>query len=118
MTLQKNLDRAATLAFPTQAVIDGKLVGAISGKTFDNIGPRDGKVVSQVAACDAADIDAAVKAARAAFEDGRWRNNGWDACDITVPFGGARQSGFGRDRSLHAMEKYTELKGISVTYKP
>ena len=44
--------------------------------------------------------------------------NGWDACDITVPFGGAKQSGFGRDRSLHALEKYTELKGISVTYKP
>jgi gamma-glutamyl-gamma-aminobutyraldehyde dehydrogenase len=43
--------------------------------------------------------------------------NGWDACDITVPFGGAKQSGFGRDRSLHALEKYTELKGISITYK-
>ena len=42
--------------------------------------------------------------------------NGWDACDITVPFGGAKQSGFGRDRSLHALEKYTELKGISITY--
>jgi gamma-glutamyl-gamma-aminobutyraldehyde dehydrogenase len=44
--------------------------------------------------------------------------NGWDACDITVPFGGAKQSGFGRDRSLHALEKYTELKGISITYRP
>ncbi len=42
--------------------------------------------------------------------------NGWDACDITVPFGGMKQSGFGRDRSLHALEKYTELKGISITY--
>ena len=74
MSLQKNLDRAATLAFPTQAVIDGKRVGAQSGKTFANIGPRDGKVVSHVAEGDAADIDVAVKAARAAFEDGRWRN--------------------------------------------
>lgn len=74
MSLQKNLDRAASITFPTQAVIDGKLVGAKSGKTFANIGPRDGKMVSQVAEGDAADIDAAVKAARAAFEDGRWRN--------------------------------------------
>jgi len=74
MTLQKNLDRAANLKFPGQAVIDGKLVGAKSGKTFDNIGPRDGKVANQAAACEAADIDAAVRAARAAFEDGRWRN--------------------------------------------
>jgi gamma-glutamyl-gamma-aminobutyraldehyde dehydrogenase len=74
MTLQKNLDRAAALTLPTQAVIDGALVAARSGRTFDNIGPRDGRVLSRVAECDGADIDAAVKAARAAFEDGRWRN--------------------------------------------
>jgi acyl-CoA reductase-like NAD-dependent aldehyde dehydrogenase len=74
MSLQKNLDRAATLKFPTRAVIDGKLVGAKSGRTFDNVGPRDGKVVSKVAECGAEDIDLAVKAARASFEDGRWRN--------------------------------------------
>ncbi len=74
MTLQKNLDRAATLNFPTQAVIDGNSATAKSGQTFDNVGPRDGKVVSKVAHCDAVDVDAAVKAARAAFEDGRWRN--------------------------------------------
>src|SRR5262245_60261819 len=74
MTLQKNLDRAASLKFPTQAVIGGVLVAAKSGKTFDNVGPRDGRPLSHVAECGAADIDAAVKAARAAFEDGRWRN--------------------------------------------
>src|SRR5262245_28333894 len=74
MTLQKNLDRAATIALPNQAVINGKQVGARSGKTFANTGPRDGKVLNQVAECDGADVDAAVKAARAAFEDGRWRN--------------------------------------------
>ena len=73
MNLQKNLDRAATLEFPKQAVIDGELVDAQSGSTFDNVGPRDGCVLSQVAAGDAADIDLAVKAARRAFEDGRWR---------------------------------------------
>jgi len=36
--------------------------------------------------------------------------NCYDADDITVPFGGYKQSGFGRDRSLHAFDKYTELK--------
>ena len=36
--------------------------------------------------------------------------NCYDADDITVPFGGFKQSGNGRDKSLHAMEKYTELK--------
>jgi len=36
--------------------------------------------------------------------------NSYDEDDITVPFGGYKQSGNGRDKSLHAMEKYTELK--------
>jgi acyl-CoA reductase-like NAD-dependent aldehyde dehydrogenase len=36
--------------------------------------------------------------------------NCYDADDITVPFGGMRQSGMGRDKSLHAFDKYTELK--------
>ena len=42
--------------------------------------------------------------------------NGWDSCDITMPFGGFRQSGFGRDRSIHAMEKYCDLKAVSYTF--
>ncbi|WP_434563426.1 aldehyde dehydrogenase [Pseudomonas sp. Z4-20] len=33
-----------------------------------------------------------------------------DALDVTVPFGGGKQSGFGRDLSLHAFDKYTQLK--------
>ncbi|MGH8197956.1 MAG: aldehyde dehydrogenase [Steroidobacteraceae bacterium] len=36
--------------------------------------------------------------------------NCYDADDITVPFGGFKQSGNGRDKSLHAIDKYTELK--------
>ncbi|OWT80699.1 MULTISPECIES: aldehyde dehydrogenase [unclassified Achromobacter] len=30
--------------------------------------------------------------------------------DVTVPFGGVKQSGSGRDKSLHALDKYTDLK--------
>lgn len=33
-----------------------------------------------------------------------------DALDVTVPFGGGKQSGFGRDLSLHSLDKYTHLK--------
>jgi 4-guanidinobutyraldehyde dehydrogenase / NAD-dependent aldehyde dehydrogenase len=36
--------------------------------------------------------------------------NSYDEDDITVPFGGYKQSGNGRDKSLHALEKYSELK--------
>ncbi|MFC5728929.1 MULTISPECIES: aldehyde dehydrogenase [Nocardioides] len=33
-----------------------------------------------------------------------------DALDVTTPFGGVKASGFGRDLSLHALDKYTALK--------
>eukprot|EP01041_Mallomonas_annulata_P031473 gene31473-biopygen23903 len=36
--------------------------------------------------------------------------NCYDACDITTPFGGVKQSGTGRDKSLHALAEYTEVK--------
>ncbi|BCG69564.1 aldehyde dehydrogenase [Mesorhizobium sp. 113-1-2] len=36
--------------------------------------------------------------------------NTYGGADITVPLGGVKQSGFGRDKSLHALEKYLELK--------
>jgi acyl-CoA reductase-like NAD-dependent aldehyde dehydrogenase len=36
--------------------------------------------------------------------------NTFDAADVTVPFGGFKQSGSGRDKSLHALDGYTQLK--------
>ena len=38
--------------------------------------------------------------------------NGWDACDITMPFGGFKQSGFGRELGMHALEGYSEVKNV------
>ncbi len=43
--------------------------------------------------------------------------NSYDEDDITVPFGGYKQSGNGRDKSLHALEKYTELKTTWIRLK-
>ena len=57
---------------PHQLFINGQWVPARSGKTFDVINPATGQVIAQAAAGDASDIDAAVKAARAAFESGPW----------------------------------------------
>ncbi|MFP3711399.1 aldehyde dehydrogenase family protein, partial [Paraburkholderia sp. SIMBA_009] len=34
--------------------------------------------------------------------------------DMNFPFGGYKQSGNGRDKSLHALDKYTELKSTIV----
>ena len=40
--------------------------------------------------------------------------NCFDKGGITAPFGGFKQSGFGRDKSMHALEKYTDLKTIWI----
>ncbi|AER56148.1 aldehyde dehydrogenase [Pseudoxanthomonas spadix BD-a59] len=40
--------------------------------------------------------------------------NYWDGGDMTAPFGGYKQSGNGRDKSLHAFDKYTELKATWI----
>ncbi|MGH8206296.1 MAG: aldehyde dehydrogenase family protein, partial [Steroidobacteraceae bacterium] len=54
------------------AVINGALAPARSGESFEDRSPIDGRKLADVAACDAADIDAAVAAARAAFERRDW----------------------------------------------
>jgi aldehyde dehydrogenase (NAD+) len=56
----------------TQCFIGGEWVPAASGKTFETVNPATEEVITQVAEGDAADIDAAVKAARAAFDKGPW----------------------------------------------
>ncbi len=58
---------------PRKLLIDGKWVNSASGKTFPTYNPATGEVLAQVAEGDRADIDAAVKAARKAFDSGPWR---------------------------------------------
>lgn len=53
--------------------IDGAFRASASGLTFTRIRPMDGKPGAELARGDAADIDAAVAAARAAFASGVWR---------------------------------------------
>ena len=62
---------SATLSAPadlqireTECFIDGKWVPAASGKTFATINPATEEEIAQVAEGDAADVDAAAKAAR------------------------------------------------------
>jgi gamma-glutamyl-gamma-aminobutyraldehyde dehydrogenase len=66
--------RADALAIETRAFIDGAYVAARSGKTFGRVSPIDGRVIAEIADCDAADVDLAVTAARNAFERGAWRD--------------------------------------------
>ncbi|GJI88845.1 aldehyde dehydrogenase [Duganella hordei] len=61
------------------------------------------------AAVWSANLSKAIQTARA-LRAGTVHVNQYDGDDITVPFGGYKQSGNGRDKSLHAFDKYTELK--------
>ena len=64
------------MAGPTQLLIGGKFRDAQSGKTFATINPATEEILAEVAEADEPDIDAAVKAAREAFNRSSWRNMG------------------------------------------
>ncbi|HEX4911848.1 MAG TPA: aldehyde dehydrogenase [Permianibacter sp.] len=72
LTKQQWQEKARALSFRNQALIDGKFVAALSGKTFASISPLNGRELTQVAECDAPDAEAAVKVARRTFESGVW----------------------------------------------
>jgi aldehyde dehydrogenase (NAD+) len=57
-----------------QLFIDGSFVDSVSGQTFESVNPFNQEVVATVARANAQDVQAAVKAARRAFDKGPWRN--------------------------------------------
>ncbi|WP_017031592.1 aldehyde dehydrogenase family protein, partial [Vibrio breoganii] len=59
------------------------------------------------------DMSTAIKCSRA-LRAGTVFVNNWDGGDMTMPFGGYKQSGNGRDKSLHALHKYTEVKSTWI----
>ena len=65
-------DKAATLSIEGRAFIDGEYRHAASGRTFDCLSPIDGKLLVKVADSAADDVDAAVAAARRAFDSRVW----------------------------------------------
>ncbi|MEM8979896.1 MAG: aldehyde dehydrogenase [Pseudomonadota bacterium] len=62
----------ATPVAPLEHIINGAHVPASDGAQMDILSPIDGTVLTQVARGTAADMDAAIRAARTAFEDRRW----------------------------------------------
>src|SRR5215470_12950595 len=56
----------------TEAFIDGQFVDALDRATFESLAPATGCVIAEVAACGEADVDRAVRSARAAFNHGDW----------------------------------------------
>ncbi len=72
----KNSAALDFLRKPKLLLIGGKWVPAKSGKTFETINPSNEEVLALVAEGDKPDVDEAVKAARKAYEEGKWSKIG------------------------------------------
>ncbi|OAY69776.1 Aldehyde dehydrogenase family 2 member C4 [Ananas comosus] len=71
----------------TKLFINGDFVDAISEKTFETRDPRTGDVIGRVAEGDKEDVDLAVKAARKAFDHGKWpRMSGYERGRIMMKY--------------------------------
>ena len=71
-TLEHWKQKADALTLDGRAFIGGKRCAAASSETFETLNPSSGKVLAEIAQCDAKDIDLAVASARDAFETGVW----------------------------------------------
>src|ERR1700744_849991 len=69
-TVDQSVEQFTTT--PRQLFINGQWTAAASGKTFETPNPATGATLASVAEGDSEDIDRAVRAARAAFDDGPW----------------------------------------------
>jgi acyl-CoA reductase-like NAD-dependent aldehyde dehydrogenase len=59
-------------AGPHRLVIGGERLDSADGRTFETLDPATGRAIAEVPQAGAEDVDRAVRAAREAFEDGRW----------------------------------------------
>ncbi len=110
-TIFDGVDNAMKIA---QEEIFGPVLSVI---TFDSaeeaIAIANDTPYGLAAAVWTADLSKAHRTARALRAGSVWVNQ-YDGGDMTAPFGGFKQSGNGRDKSLHAFDKYTELKATWI----
>ncbi|HXZ06787.1 MAG TPA: aldehyde dehydrogenase family protein, partial [Paraburkholderia sp.] len=71
-THQEWKHKAEALSLDGRAFIAGQRCPAASNEVFQTLNPSTGKVLADIARCDARDVDRAVVAARHAFESGVW----------------------------------------------
>ena len=85
----------------------------LSVMTFDEVDQAiqiaNDTIYGLAAAIWTKDINLAHRTSRALRAGVVWVNT-FDEGDMSTPFGGYKQSGSGRDKSLHALDKYVDLK--------
>ncbi|TIP27773.1 MAG: aldehyde dehydrogenase [Mesorhizobium sp.] len=92
--------------------IFGPVLATISVRDFDEaMTVANDTIYGLAAGIWTNDVKKAHRAAKAIKAGVVWVNC-FDRGLMSVPFGGFKQSGFGRDKSIHAMEKYTDLKAM------
>ncbi|HVJ43387.1 MAG TPA: aldehyde dehydrogenase family protein, partial [Dongiaceae bacterium] len=110
-TLFDGVDNQMKIA---QEEIFGPVLSTLTFKDYeDAIKIGNDTIYGLAAAVWTRDINKAFKTANALRAGVVWVNC-FDNGHISSPFGGFKQSGFGRDKSLHALEKYTELKATWI----
>jgi acyl-CoA reductase-like NAD-dependent aldehyde dehydrogenase len=96
--------------------IFGPVLSVISFDTPEEaIGIANGTRFGLAAAIWSKDISTALGTARRMQAGTVWVNN-YEGSDITSPFGGYKESGIGRDRSIHAIDKYTQTKSTWIEF--
>ena len=102
------------VAEPHMTIVREEIFGPVlAAMTFETeaqaIALANDTIYGLQAAVWTSNVSKALRVARA-IKAGTVHVNQYNDDDITVPFGGYKQSGNGRDKSLHALDKYTELK--------
>lgn len=78
-------ERAPMGPFVVRHLIDGAWQESVSGSTFERMSPSHGTVVTLASKGDAQDTDAAIAAARSAFDEGGWpRTSGKDRAALLL----------------------------------
>ncbi len=107
-------DRVSSGMRIAQEEIFGPVLSTLTFKDTDEaIRLANDTIYGLYAAVWTSDINKAFKVVRG-VRAGAVNVNTYSGGDITTPFGGFKQSGSGRDKSLHALEKYTALKASCI----
>ncbi|GAA5131780.1 aldehyde dehydrogenase [Thalassotalea piscium] len=72
LTKQEYSEIAKKITLPNKAFINGQFVDAQSGQTMPSENPATGEVLTEIASCDASDVNIAVANAKTVYESGVW----------------------------------------------